>query len=58
MPEPGTGHAQASPIGTGDDSAPTIPVPYEAPSVEGVVTSDDLVREIHYAGTGSGQQDG
>jgi hypothetical protein len=58
MQEPGEGHTPASPIETRDGSAPTVPVPYEAPAVERVMTSDDLAREIHYAGVDSGQGPG
>jgi hypothetical protein len=34
------------------------PSPCEAPHVESVVTPEALAREIHYAGTGSGDQEG
>ncbi len=34
------------------DNMPTVeqPVAYEPPQIERVLTSDDLAREVHYAG--------
>jgi hypothetical protein len=32
------------------EEAPAVAASYRAPSVERVMTSDDLAREIHYAG--------
>jgi hypothetical protein len=43
----------ADPAETRTGVAPAPAEAYEAPSVERVMTPDDLAREVHYAGTGS-----
>ena len=40
-----------------DKTAPaSTPAPYEPPQVERVLTADDLVREVQYAGAASADE--
>jgi hypothetical protein len=41
-----------------DAVEPDTATTYDAPSVERVMTPEDLAREVHYAGTGSGDLEG
>jgi hypothetical protein len=43
-------HEETRPLATVEP----VHAPYEAPSVERVVTADELTREAQYAGGGSG----
>jgi hypothetical protein len=36
-----------------EDADSAVPPAYEAPSIEDVVTAEEMEREVHYAGVGS-----
>ena len=46
-----TSHDAATPVST-PVPAPSALASYEAPTIETIVSSDDLQREVLYAGTG------